>query len=210
MADFLGALAGLFALKGAKCVYCGRDIPSGDVCGGCSPKQETLLNKKGFYGNLLYVFNYDGVVRKLIHDFKYNDMPYLGAFMAAKMYDCLTEMQVVCDLVTFVPVHQNRLKWRGFDQSEMLAGYLSAQLGVPYKRLINRARDTAPQFELGREERKVNVKGAFCAAEALQLAGKRVLLVDDVCTTGATIRECAGILEKAGAVVIPFTFAREN
>lgn len=210
MADFFGALAGLFSLKGSRCVYCGRDIPSGSVCGGCSKQEELMRNKKGFLGNLLYAFDYGGVVRKLIHNFKYNDMPYLGAYMAARMHVCLEEAHVNFDLITFVPVHENRLRWRGFDQAEMLASYLSAQTGKPYKKLLMRARDTAPQFDLGRDERKVNVKGAFCAAEPLRLKGKKVLLIDDVCTTGSTLRECAGILVKAGAVVIPFTFAREN
>lgn len=210
MADFLGALAGLFSLKGFRCVYCGRDVPSGSVCSGCGLQEEVLRNKKGFYGNLLYVFGYDGIVRRLIHNFKYNDMPYVGGYMAEKMYACLQEMQIQFDLITFVPVHENRLKWRGFDQAEMLASYLSAQTGVPYKKLLLRARDTPPQFDLGREERKINVKGAFRAAEPLHLAGKKVILIDDVCTTGSTLRECARILEKAGAVVIPFAYAREN
>ena len=210
MAGFLEALGGLFSQKGFRCVYCGRDVPSGSVCGACNAQEERLRNKKGFRGNLLYVYDYDGIVRKLIHNFKYNDMPYVGAYMAAQMVACLQENRVDFDLITFVPVHENRLRWRGFDQAEMLASYLSAQSGVPYKKLLCRARDTEPQFDLGREERKVNVKGAFCAAGPLQLAGEKVLLLDDVCTTGSTLRECASVLEKAGAVVIPFTFAREN
>ncbi len=210
MADFLGTLSNLFSLKGAKCAYCGRDIPAGSVCGNCGGQEEALFNKKGFLGSLLYVFDYGGVVRKMIHNFKYNDMPYLGAYMAAKMHERLLELRVDFDLITFVPVHENRLRWRGFDQAEMLAGYLSAQTGVPYQKLLSRTRDTVPQFDLGREERKKNVKGAFCAAGPLDLAGKKVLLVDDVCTTGSTLRECAGILEKAGATMVLFTFARES
>lgn len=211
MADFLGTLSKLIVLKNAKCVYCRRDIPGPDeVCAACLTKQGQLLNQTGFFGNYLYVFKYEGIVRKLIHNFKYNDMPYLGVYMAACMAAYLNVAAIQYDLITFVPIHENRLKWRGFDQSEMLANFLGAEAGAPCSRLLKRTRDTVPQFDLSRAEREKNVKGAFCAESKLSLTQKKVLLVDDVCTTGATLNACSRILEKAGAVVLPFTFARES
>jgi competence protein ComFC len=211
MADFLGALKKLITLEDAKCVYCGRDVPRpGSVCGACRPKQERLLNKNGFFGGTLHVFAYEGIVRKLIHNFKYNDMPYLGAFMAEKMVAFLAENQIKFSLITFVPIHENRLAWRGFDQSEMLANYLSGETGIPCRALLVRSRDTVPQFDLAREDRQKNVKGAFTPREKSDLSGKIVLLVDDVCTTGATFAACEKVLRKMGARVIPFAFAREN
>lgn len=211
MADFLGTLSKLIELKNAKCAYCRKDIAGPEeICPACLKKQGQLLNRNGFHGNYLYVFEYQGIVRKLIHNFKYNDMPYLGAFMAARMAAYLDASSIHCDLITFVPIHKNRLGWRGFDQSEMLANYLGAQTGVPCRRLLKRTRDTVPQFDLSRTEREKNVKGAFSADDRFSLEGKKVLLVDDVCTTGATLDACCGILEKAGAIVLPFAFARET
>jgi ComF family protein len=211
MADFLGALTRLVTIEDAKCVYCGRDVPQpGSVCAACHLKQERLWNHNGFFGGLLYVFAYEGIVRKLIHNFKYDDMPYLGAFMAAKMHAFLLKNQIGFDLITFVPIHEKRLAWRGFDQSEMLANYLGAQTGTPCLSLLRRVRDTVPQFDLARTERLKNVKGAFAPAQKTDLSGKKVLLVDDVCTTGATFSACERILFKMGAVVLPFAFAREN
>jgi competence protein ComFC len=211
MPDFLGILSKLIVVKNAKCVYCRRDVPGPEeVCPACLKKQEQLLNKTGFYGNYLYVFEYSGIVRKLIHNFKYNDMPFLGVYMAARMAAYLNAADVKFDLITYVPIHENRLKWRGFDQSEMLAGYLGAEMGIPCKRLLRRTRDTVPQFDLSRKERQKNMKGAFCAEGKLSLKGKKVLLIDDVCTTGSTIDACSAILEKSGAVVLPFTYSFEK
>lgn len=211
MADFLGSLKKLITLEDAKCVYCGRDVPHpGSVCTVCGIKQEPLLNQNGFYGGILYVFAYQGIIRKLIHNFKYNDMPCLGVFMAEKMVACLVENGIKFDLVTFVPIHKNRRAWRGFDQSEVLANYLGAQTGTACRALLSRSRDTVPQFDLAREERLKNVKNAFAAREKADLSGRTVLLVDDVCTTGSTFAACEKVLRKMGARVIPFAFAREN
>jgi competence protein ComFC len=211
MEGFSNAFLKLFELKDAKCVYCGRDVPEpGWVCAACRPKQEKLKNKNGFHGSCLHAFDYAGIIRKLLHDFKYNDMPYRGAFMAKKMYTCLLENEVHFDLITFVPIHPRRLAWRGFDQSEVLAGYLSAQTGKMHRPLLRRVRDTAPQFDLAREERQKNVKGAFAPLGKEDLTGQTLLLIDDVRTTGATLFACEKVLEKLGATVISFTFAKEN
>ncbi len=211
MQGFLNALSKLLELKDAKCVYCGRDIPQpGWVCTVCQPKQEKLQNEKGFYGGFLHVFAYEGVIRKLLHDFKYNDMPYLGAFMAEKMYAFLLENEVRFDLITFVPIHPRRLAWRGFDQAEILAGYLSVQTGKSSRPLLRRVRDTAPQFDLARGERQKNVKGAFAPLKKENLSGTTLLLIDDVRTTGATLFACEKVLAAMGATVISFTFAKEN
>lgn len=207
---FFKSLSGLFFPEIQKCVYCGRDVPDGQVCVGCAPGADRLRNNRGFYGNLLYVYAYEGPVRLLIHNFKYNDMPFLGAYMAEQMHHFLLQWQIEYDLITFVPVHAKRLRWRGFDQSEMLANYLSAQSGVPCLRLLCRVRNTKPQFELSREERKNNLKHAFTGVPGTGIAGKRVLLVDDICTTGSTLRECEIVLKGMRAAAIPFVYARED
>ena len=211
MAGFLDAVKKLITLKDAKCVYCGRDIPQpGWTCADCRPKEQNLRNQSGFFGGILYVFVYEGIVRALIHRFKYDDMPSLGAYMASGMQICLKENGVTADLITFVPIHPARRAWRGFDQSETLARQLSVLTGIPCMALLKRVRNTRPQFDLAREQRMQNVKGAFERAEKIDLAGKKVLLIDDVCTTGATFAACGKVLSKMGATVVLFAYAREN
>ena len=119
-------------LTGSQCVYCTREIPEGElVCGECARKAELLKNSEGFYkGGILYAYRYEGPVRSLIHQFKYNDMPRYSIFIAQQMADFLNDYEVNADCLTFVPIHKNRLKERGFDQGEMIATHLGVLLGI--------------------------------------------------------------------------------
>ena len=114
------------------------------------------------------------------------------------------------ELVCPVPLHPRRQRERGFNQSELLARSLAAHFGAELApHLLARVRDTAPQIDLPRAERQANVRGAFAVPKPEKAAGKSVLVVDDVFTTGATLRECARVLRRAGASrVLIFTLAR--
>ena len=211
MAGLWEVLADITTLKKGKCVYCRRDIPDdGEICADCMRKQEKLQNKSGFYGNSMYVYQYDGIVRRLIHNYKYNDMPYLCVYMAEKMFIYLKQWNVDADMIAYVPISKARLASRGFDQAELLAEHLGTWSGLQVEKLLVRIKNTQPQYNLSREQRKKNMKGAFRLEGKHQIQGKRILLIDDILTTCATMGECAGLLEKAGATVIPFAFAREN
>ncbi|HEV8713562.1 MAG TPA: ComF family protein [Candidatus Binatia bacterium] len=114
------------------------------------------------------------------------------------------------DLIVPVPLHPDRLRWRGFNQSLILARAVGCarQLTVdPF--LLERIRPTVPQTQLSASERRANVRGAFAVRATERLEEKRVLLVDDVYTSGATVEECAKVLYRAGAEVVDvFTLAR--
>lgn len=116
------------------------------------------------------------------------------------------------DLISFVPLHPGRLRERGFNQAELLAGVISRKLGIRMASLLERGRPTAQQSRKSRRDRLLSLKGVFrLSAEAagFDLTGKTVLLVDDVYTTGTTLRECAEPLRRAGAGrVLAVTFAR--
>lgn len=106
------------------------------------------------------------------------------------------------DAVVPVPLHPRRLRWRGFNQSQELARAAARRIGAELlHRALERTRETIPQTELSGSERKENIKDAFYA-ESGQIAGKRLLLVDDVLTTGATLEECARTLKRAGAASV--------
>lgn len=152
-------------------------------------------------------------LRQGIHEFKYNGVPGLAEPFARLMADAWAGASMAAglsvDLIVPVPLHAGRLRERGFNQSERLAFFISRAISAPMKpRALVRIRHTEHQARLGPEERRRNVQGAFAADESL-CAGRRVLLVDDVLTTGTTLCECAAALLAAGAEqVSALTLAR--
>ncbi|MGI6152676.1 MAG: ComF family protein [Christensenellaceae bacterium] len=195
--------------SGAQCAYCGREIPkSGRAgCMDCEQALDELKNKDGFAGGVLYVYQYDGPVKKLIHSFKYNDQPWLGSLIAQLMYDFLADYEVDVDVITYVPVHENRRKQRGFDQAELMAHRLAMLMDIPAERLIGRVRDTKPQYDLTEKKRAMNVRDAFAPVARANIDGRNILLLDDIYTTGSTVAECIRALD--GADVTPFVFSRD-
>ncbi len=143
---------------------------------------------------------HEGIIRTRIHQFKFEartewvpplvellEIAYAGSGLAPP------------ELVLPVPLHPKRLKERGFNQSGLLAGELARKIGVPVSfDVIVRKNRTLPQTRLNRKERLKNVRGAFELSGAQGVRGRRVLLVDDVFTTGTTLSECARTLKKKG------------
>ena len=103
------------------------------------------------------------------------------------------------DFVTSVPISEKRMRERGYNQSELLARRICEIGGMEYEGTLRRIKDRIPQNRLNYEQRQRNVKGAFAVIDDVKIAGKNILLVDDIFTTGATMDECARILSKAGA-----------
>ncbi len=102
-------------------------------------------------------------------------------------------------IITFVPLHLKRQRWRGFNQAELLARAVGHKLKLPVEDLLTRVRNTPPQAKLDRTTRLTNLKDAFAVQSNLKLQGKTILLVDDVASTGASLAECARVLRAAGA-----------
>lgn len=156
---------------------------------------------------------YRGTLKEVIHLFKYEGKMGLGPRLATLMADHLPErfpLSGSWDEILSVPLHKKRLKGREFDQSLILAQGLSRQFGIPFSwgNLV-RHRWTDPQVGLNKDERRRNVQGAFALREPDQVAGRQLLLVDDVYTTGATILECCRVLQAAGVGRIDvYTLAR--
>lgn len=156
-------------------------------------------------------FLYEGPLRELIHSFKYNRMMHLRrplALLALAGADDF--MKHSPHFIVPVPLHRSRLRQRGFNQAVLIGKTLSQQLSLPMQPdALVRTRQTQPQIDLSAAERRLNVKGAFSVREPDLIAGKRVLLLDDVMTTGSTMNECARELKNAGAeLVIAATIAR--
>lgn len=155
---------------------------------------------------------FDGVARDLVHKLKYADRLDLARPMARLMLQAGADVTASADLILPVPLHPLRLWRRRFNQAALLGRQLSRATGVPMRTdLLLRSRSTPSQTALGRAERRVNVAGAFALSRtaAIAIEARRILLVDDVYTTGATLDACARVLRRAGAASVDaLTFAR--
>jgi ComF family protein len=143
--------------------------------------------------------SYEGALRELIHLYKYGRVRTLAKPLGDLLAAALPREERF-DAVTAVPLHWRRQWQRGFNQSELLARATAARYGIPLVRALGRVRATATQAGLSNTRRRQNVDTAFaCRRGARGLAGKRILLIDDVLTTGSTAAACARVLKRAGA-----------
>ena len=145
--------------------------------------------------------SYEGELRGLIHLFKYGRVQTLARPLGRMMVRALPREQAF-DVIVPVPLHWRKRWQRGFNQSALLAREVSRRSGVPVKSLMRRKRATNVQAGLSAAKRRDNVSGVFRAKPAVR--GKRVLLIDDVMTTGATAAACARALKRAGAARVLF------
>jgi ComF family protein len=140
---------------------------------------------------------YNGALRKAINLLKYYSIKRLEHPLS----DVLLHVKLPeVDGVVPVPLYRKRLRQRGFNQSALLAKHAAGNLGVPLVTdCLMKTRDTVQQVGLDAVERKKNIRNAFAVQNREPVYGKKILLVDDVITTGATVRECSKVLKKAGA-----------
>jgi len=189
-----------------KCVVCGieKGVQDGlcPVC--CEALKQLEHGKTQVKGYGAYcAYDYKDEAARLVRSFKYNDAKYLSHFMAQRMAKGIAGG---CSCITYVPLHKKRKKRRGFDQAQTLAQQLSKITGLPLGTALVRTRNTKTQTKLDAQQRQQNMSGAF---ESTGSTGGRVVLVDDVLTTGATAAECAKTLLGSGAdEVFILAFAR--
>lgn len=152
--------------------------------------------------------DYTGALRRLIHLLKYRRVQALTQPFGAWLTQALP-LDEQLDVVVPVPLHWTREFSRGFNQAELLAREITRRRGLPYAPALRRIQATTSQARMSRSERRRNVATAFVARRPAAIAGKTVLLIDDVHTTGATLGACALALKRAGAKrVVALTLAR--
>lgn len=145
---------------------------------------------------------FEGALRDAIHALKYEGVRPLAPILAARLAEAFARGDFQAQAIVALPLHPDRLAQRGYNQAALLAQALAVHLKLLYlPDAAQRIRDTAPQVGLNRQERAANVAGAF-RADPEQVRDLRLLLVDDVITTGATMRACAEALRQAGAADI--------
>ena len=211
----------------AKCAVCGREgdfvcAPCRDAmpdlarpyCGLCaSPGAGTPCSScqewPPAYDRITAPYLMDGGVRDIVFELKYRGIRALAPDVGASMARHLESSRMTPDLVVPVPLHRRRERERGYNQAALLARELSRRVGIPVAPALRRVKDTPPQVDMvGLEERRANIDGAFeCVAD---VRGRRILLVDDVVTTGSTMSACASPLKAAGAPKVwGLAFARQ-
>jgi ComF family protein len=212
----------------ARCPGCGAEGPP--ICAACAPELDGRLDLPAGIAiglpsdvpapllQLEWCAPFTGVVRTALHELKYSGEQRLAGPLGAAIARRWRRVGAGGDVLVPVPVHATRRRRRGYDQAELLARAAAAELSLPCAPILERARATIAQFDLDRSERAVNVAGAFRTRadpgrrqDARPLAGRWVVLIDDVVTTGASLAACAVPLIEAGAVgVSAITVARER
>lgn len=179
----------LSPLSENQCEICRDAINTEGLCASC-------MKEKPDYTRLYCLFSYKPPLDKLIKDFKRNNKRYLKYDFAKIALDSIEEVADKITLITAVPISKNRLRERGYNQAELLGKELSYLTDIPYKNVLVRAGSTRSSL-LNKDERIKQLKGQFDFDKSV--FGETVLLIDDICTTGTTLRHCAKLLKKAGA-----------
>lgn len=224
--DFLGALASL--LYPPACAICSSSIASGEYlcprcdarlvrivppfCATCSEPFSGAINSTFVCANCAHrTLHFDaavaayrsrGLVRQIILQLKYHKQIHLRRLVGRWLFAALEDERLRdrgFDIIVPVPLHAARERERGFNQSALLAELLSAQISIKTRPLLERIRYTTTQTAFDRTERMQNLHGAFRLRKNADVRGLRVLLIDDVLTTGSTLSECARVLKQAGA-----------
>lgn len=186
------------------CPRCNKISPKGKFCNRCRPKV-------ALSGIASSAYFREGNIKEAMHGFKYEGVSALGHDLSGFLTSIIGREKIKFDVIMFVPITKKRYSWRGYNQAEILARGISAYFQKPIVPGLLKAKETKTQVGLQKKEREKNISGAFkFKGKKPQIKDKRILLVDDVVTTGTTLNECAKVLKSAGArEVWAITVAKE-
>lgn len=198
----------------ARCICCDMILPVNvrmEVCGDCLKSLKILKEcehrsaPESNISKIYSAFEYEGSIRKAIHRLKFGDSPHNAAVLVDLSYPIIYrnsswESYVNYDIIIPAPLHPKRKRQRGYNQSELLASRLAFHMKIPMlKDVLVKKVNTLPQSQLSRGERLKNLVGVFYVKNPGLISGRRILLVDDIMTTGSTLEQSAKALINAGA-----------
>lgn len=195
-----GCSLSLPVITGTACIKCGKPVYEEELCYDCKNSERSYV--KGYPA-----FGYDELMRESIAYFKYHNRRCYGTFYASEIvkHKGRQIMDICPDVLVPVPVHRQKLAQRGYNQAAVLATELGRMLDIPVDEgIIERCVNTLPQKELSDRERENNIKKAFISTKKC-VEYKKVMLVDDIYTTGATIEACTRVLNSCGVDEVYFT-----
>ena len=202
------------------CGICGK-LDKNSLCNKCKIrlqknalcKIEDYKNTSSYFDEHIYLFQYTGEIRDTILKYKFNEKSYIYR----TFLEFIKNNEKICaqikkyDIIIPVPVSRKRFKQRGYNQSALIARNLARMLNIDYKdNVLVKIKDNKPQSEMGQDKRKSNVKGVYIIKNNEKINQKKILLIDDIFTTGNTVNECAKILiENSANNVGIFTIAKD-
>lgn len=200
-----------------RCAFCRKILKTGEsgMCKKCDAKISRTHNggaQSGeFFSSCVSPLYYEGDVRDAILRFKFNDATIYANLFGSFIADCIEEnLKGRYDIITWIPLSKKRLKKRGYDQAMLLAMSAALNINDVAVELLLKNTDVPAQSGVGSaEKRRANISGVYSVADEELVRGKRILLIDDIVTTGATLSECAKTLKYSGAEeVLCCTLAR--
>ncbi|MCU0561053.1 MAG: ComF family protein [Desulfobacterales bacterium] len=200
-----GCLQALVPLENPMCACCGTTMSGGE---GPQPLCAPCREQAPAFDRARAAFAYRGSLREVVQCLKYRGRTQLARPLGPLMHAAYRRFwqPPAVDLILPVPLHRRRLRERGFNQALLLVRrwpWAAGEPRVPVEcGVLVRTRATAPQAGLDRRARRANISGAFAVRHPVRVAGRRLLLVDDVITTGATVGECARVLKQSGAAAV--------
>ena len=205
------------------CLICGK-VSKNIWCKECKNKiykeaifKEEISTRKQdtyFFNKHIYVFEYKNVIRNLILDYKFNDKSYLYKIFS----EIITKNEKICgilkkyDIIIPVPIHKKRRKQRGYNQSELIAKEIAYNIkNLRYENsVLEKVKNVKPQSLLRKKQREQNVKNVYKIVKKEKIKDKKIILFDDIYTTGSTANECCKILKQNGAKeILVLTIAKD-
>lgn len=188
-----------------KCVFCDAILPLGSngVCERCLatlPRASRRERRVKFIKSVSAPLYYEGIVRRSLLMFKFRSYPARGRAFGLLVGEELAARETEFDVLTWAPLHRRRFRKRGYDQAQIIAEAAAARLGTSAVPTLRKLRNATPQSRIKTAEgKRANISGCYEVLDPASVRGKRVLLVDDIITTGSTVSECARMLLLAGA-----------
>lgn len=185
--------------------YCCKEEETNDyICDDCIKTLETIVDFKTIEGSTCYSpYLYAGHMERMIKEFKFREQKYYGKLFAKLLADFYISHKLDYDILIPIPLSKEKYLKRGFNQCELICDFLSKRVSVPVnKEILFKVKDTKDQHLLSKSERSRNLNSAFEARTREELLNKKILIVDDLLTSGYTLNEAIVTLKKAGYVNI--------
>ena len=202
------------------CGICGK-LEQKSLCNKCKIKLqksaickiEDYKNTSSYFDEHIYLFQYNGEIRDAILKYKFDEKSYIYR----TFLEFIKNNEKICvqikkyDIIIPVPISKKRLNTRGYNQSSLIAKNLAQELNIEYsEKILIKIKDNKPQSEMKQDTRKNNVSGVYKVSNKEKINNKKVLIVDDIFTTGSTVDECAKVLKENNAQSIGvFTLAKD-